>query len=144
MQSFSLCNGDKGHYRKTANPFSIFRTSALALIKRVSYAITNFFGEKLMKRPSTEKEAKERGDELLETQVSCVYRNNRCHHIEIAEINEHYLEFVYFVRSRFAYFTGYSVNKMISKRKFTIMGKKFYQKAPILFPMGQKQLQRCS
>ena len=70
VQSFSLCNGDKGHYRKSANPFSIFRTSALALIKRVSYAITNFFGEKLMKRPSTEKEAKERGDELLETQVS--------------------------------------------------------------------------
>ena len=54
LVSFLLFISAQGRHRKITNAFGISRASVLAIIKGVSYAITNFLGMELIKFPTSE------------------------------------------------------------------------------------------
>ena len=82
-------------HKKIVNAFGISRTSVLAIIKRVSYAITTFSGPGPIKLPTTENKMKELTNKLLGT-----YEFPQCigtiddTEVRIVELNERYTDYI--------------------------------------------------
>ena len=84
---------DEGRYRETANAFGISRASISEIIRRVSFAVMTFVDPKLIRLPTTE--VQELNDGYLEacSFPQCIGAIDGIH-IEIAEPNEHYSNFI--------------------------------------------------
>ena len=65
------------------------------IIKKVSYGVTTFWVPEPIKRPTTENKSKELTNKLLGTQELPQSIGTIDHtHIEIVELNEHYLDYI--------------------------------------------------
>ena len=95
VASFSYFISVEWRHRKTTNAFGISGASVSAIIKRVSDVITTFLGPKLIKLPTTENSGEKLTNELLGTHEfpQCIVTIDATH-IEIAELNEHYSDYI--------------------------------------------------
>ena len=95
VASFLSCISVEGRHRKTTNAFGISRASVLAIIRKVSYIITTFLGQELIKLPTTKELLKKLTNKLLGTQEfpQCIGTTDDTY-IEIAELHEHYSDYI--------------------------------------------------